>query len=97
MKPNPVIGDEAVIEYKILENESPVKIEIYDNIGQLLLTQVDGVKQIGWHEVRLSISSLASGNYYCLFKAGNYEEQVIFCILNLGLPQNQLLPTWIKN
>lgn len=75
--PNP-FNLSTVIEYEILE-EIPVKIEVYDLLGQKVRTLVDDTKQPGIYKITFDgfdkfNRMLASGIYFYKFQAGKYFE-----------------------
>jgi hypothetical protein len=49
-----------------------VKINVYNSLGQLVETLIDGEMQSGYHEVNFDASRLASGVYLYQLQAGEY-------------------------
>ncbi|MFH1052543.1 MAG: hypothetical protein V1779_16615 [bacterium] len=75
IKPNPVSGDEAVIEFEIATKDCPTKIEIYNSLNQLMAVPVESVMQPGRYEVTVPVGNWASGSYNYIMKAGPFEGQ----------------------
>ena len=75
VKPNPVAGGEATIEFEIATRDCPTKIEIYNNANQLVAVAVDKIMQPGRYEVTIPVGNWASGSYNYIMRAGTYEEQ----------------------
>ncbi len=75
VKPNPITGDEAVIEFEIANQDCPTKIEVYNNANQLVSVPVDKVMQPGRYEVTIPVGNWASGSCYYIMKAGPFEGQ----------------------
>ena len=69
--PNP-FNPSTTIKFT-LPIESRVKINVYNTIGQLVVTLVDGEMQLGYHEVNFDASRLASGIYLYQLQAGEYN------------------------
>ena len=57
-----------------LPTDSKVKINVYNSIGQLVKTLVDGEMSSGYHEVNFDASWLASGIYLYQLQAGEYNS-----------------------
>lgn len=51
---------------------SDVKIMVYNTLGQLVETLIDGEMQSGYHEINFDASRLASGVYLYHLRAGDY-------------------------
>ena len=51
-----------------------VKINVYNSLGQLVETLVDGEMQSGNHEVKFDASRLASGIYLYQLQVGEYNS-----------------------
>lgn len=75
IKPNPVVGDEAVIEFEVANVDCQTRIEVYNSANQLVATPVDKIMQPGRYEVVVPVNTWSSGSYYYIMKAGPYEEQ----------------------
>jgi hypothetical protein len=75
VKPNPISGDEATIEFEIATQDCPTKIEIYNSANQLVAVPVNQVMQPGRYEVSVPVGNWSSGSYYYIMKAGPFEDQ----------------------
>lgn len=53
-----------------LPEEGPVRIDVYDMLGRLVMTPVDREMPAGPHELVIDGSHLAGGVYVVVFKAG---------------------------
>ena len=51
-----------------------VVIKVYNLLGQLVTTPVDGVEIAGTHQVTLDMRRYASGMYLYVFQAGTYQQ-----------------------
>lgn len=69
--PNP-FNAEATIRYS-LPATSHVTLEIYDLLGNLVLTAVDGVQAAGLHQYLWQANRMPSGTYLYRIKAGKFE------------------------
>ena len=54
-----------------LPARSAVKLVVYNTLGQVVSTLVNGTEEAGYHEVKLDGATLASGVYLCRIQAGN--------------------------
>ena len=61
--PNP-FNPTTTITFTIPQNNSPIKLVIYNIKGELVSTLFDGIKNIGKHHINLDASALNSGVYY---------------------------------
>jgi len=68
--PNP-FNPSTTIKFA-LPADSKVKINVYNSIGQMVKTLVDGELGSGYHEVNFDASRLASGVYLYQLQAGEY-------------------------
>ena len=66
--PNP-FNPETVITYD-LADPGPVRLTVYDALGQRVEVVVDGVQPVGRHMVRWSGEGVASGVYFYVLEAG---------------------------
>ena len=60
--PNP-FNPSTTIEYAVPER-SHVVLNVYDTLGQLVSTLVNGEEEAGYHEVKFDGRALASGAYF---------------------------------
>jgi len=70
--PNP-FNPATTIRYS-LPADVHVVIRIYNLLGQLVMTHVDGIQTAGTHEVRLNMEGYVSGMYLCTLQAGEYRQ-----------------------
>ncbi|MCX6175593.1 MAG: T9SS type A sorting domain-containing protein [Ignavibacteriales bacterium] len=70
--PNP-FNPTTVISYQ-LSAVSNVKLQVYDVLGKLVATLVNGKVEAGNHKVDFNASMLASGVYIYKLTTGNYNE-----------------------
>lgn len=66
--PNP-FASRTVIEYGLPE-ASHVTVAVYDVVGRLVATLVDGKQAAGYHEAAWNAAGMASGVYLCRIQAG---------------------------
>jgi hypothetical protein len=68
--PNPVKG---VTQFEIeLENRTQVDVEVYNLMGQKVMTSNRGQMNAGQHRIQLDMSSFAPGLYFYTVNAGNH-------------------------
>lgn len=70
--PNPVGAGEAEIEYSVAY-EVPVKLTVYNMMGEEVKVLVDGLRQAGVYKVRIQKGELPSGTYVYRLEAGPYN------------------------
>jgi hypothetical protein len=70
--PNP-FNPVTVIEYE-LPIQSDIKIEVFDILGRLATTLVDGRKSAGFHSVQFDARNFSSGAYFYRIKAGDFVQ-----------------------
>ena len=66
--PNP-FNPATVIKYSIPQDQQ-VKLNVYNLLGQNVVTLVNGMQKAGQHEVNFNASNLASGVYFYKLEAG---------------------------
>jgi hypothetical protein len=69
--PNP-FNPSTEISYT-LETASPVKLTVYNALGEEALCLVNGLQEAGSHAVSFNAKSLSSGLYFYTLKAGNFS------------------------
>jgi len=55
-----------------LPTPSTVTLKVYDSAGQQVRTLYLGIRQAGYHAVRMEGEKLASGTYFYRLQAGNF-------------------------
>jgi hypothetical protein len=70
--PNPSAGNMQVF-YSLL-SEKPVSVEIYDMLGNKVLTQNAGLRNKGNNTLELQTETLPAGVYQCLFHKGSSTQ-----------------------
>ena len=70
--PNP-FNPSTTIRY-VLPQRSRVNLSVYNTLGQLVSTLVNGEEQAGQHEVKFDGSNLASGVYFYRLQAGSFVQ-----------------------
>ena len=68
--PNP-FNPTTIINYQI-PNSNYITLKVYDILGNVIKTLVDGYKTQGMHSVNFNASNLASGVYFYQLHAGNF-------------------------
>ncbi len=81
--PNP-FNPSTVIEYTVPE-ESQVRIDIYNAIGQRVTTLVNGMKRSGNYELRWNATNLSSGVYFYSIKATSNSDENFFTVKKMIL------------
>lgn len=71
IRPNPS-SNYALINYRLQGNEK-VSIVIYDITGKEVLRMDEGMQSRGVYNVKVDVSSMASGIYYYTVNAGSYK------------------------
>jgi hypothetical protein len=62
-----------MIQYSIPADQH-VALNIYNLLGQKVMTLVDGMQKAGQHEVNFNASNLASGVYFYKLEAGTQSS-----------------------
>ena len=70
--PNP-FNPSTVIRFQV-GTAAFVTLAVYDMLGNLVQTLVNGEKAAGNYEVTFETSRMASGTYFCCLEAGNFKE-----------------------
>ena len=73
-------GPRTTIRYT-LPDQLPVTLRVYDALGRLVSTLVEGEQAPGEHEVGIDATSLQSGVYYYRLVAGPYSESRKFTVV----------------
>jgi len=68
--PNP-FNPSTIIKYSVPQ-ETYVKLQVYNSIGEQIATLVDEVKQAGVYETKFKASSLPSGIYFYRLESGKF-------------------------
>ncbi|MBE0555755.1 MAG: hypothetical protein IH628_00870 [Proteobacteria bacterium] len=63
-------GRMAAITYE-LSVKAEVQLKLYDGLGTLILSQLEGYREAGVHTINLVTGGLAEGLYYYLIEAGD--------------------------
>ena len=77
--PNP-FASRTVIEYGLPE-ASHVSVSVYDAVGRLVATLVDGEQAAGYHEAEWNASGVASGVYLYRIQAGSYARTLKMVVM----------------
>lgn len=78
-KPNP-FTDQTTITYELSE-QLHVKLEIFNILGQKMMTVTDGIQEAGVYTKTVNTRSLPSGIYFCQLQAGDTYIETIKMIL----------------
>jgi photosystem II stability/assembly factor-like uncharacterized protein len=68
--PNP-FNPNTTIKFE-LSQKSQVSLKVFNALGQLVTTLVNGEQEAGYHEVKFNGSNLASGVYFYRIQAGDF-------------------------
>lgn len=77
--PNP-FNPSTIIAYSLPE-KTKIRIDVYDNLGVLLATLLDEVKEAGDYQFSLNLSNFASGVYLLRMHAGDFSQIRKMCLL----------------
>ncbi len=77
--PNP-FNSTAVIKYGLPE-ANQVNIQVFDVMGRLVTTLVDGKHAAGFHTIVFDGNHIASGLYFYSIKAGNFNKTMKFTLM----------------
>lgn len=64
-----------------LPNQGQVKLEIFNALGQKILTILDEVKQAGNHEIEFDAGDLPSGVYFVRMQSGQFSDARKFLLM----------------
>ena len=70
--PNP-FNPSTVISYN-LKQAGPVKLQVYNSLGQQVATLANGTQSAGIHKVTFNAAGLNSGLYFYKLQAGNFTQ-----------------------
>lgn len=70
--PNP-FNPATTIKYQ-LAKDTKVKLTVYDVLGKMVATLVNGNKPAGYYEMKFDASNFASGLYFYRIEAGDFNE-----------------------
>ena len=70
--PNP-FNSSTIIKYQI-PKENWVKINLYNILGEKILTLFEGEQKAGEHEIKLNSNELPSGNYFYSLETDSHRE-----------------------
>jgi hypothetical protein len=68
--PNP-FDHGTIIGYQVAKTQH-VTLEVYNSLGAKIATLVDGVHNAGNYQVQLNTTSLSTGLYYYIMRAGSF-------------------------
>ncbi|KAA3610445.1 MAG: T9SS C-terminal target domain-containing protein [Calditrichaeota bacterium] len=73
--PNP-FNPETTIRFDVpLKNgDTRIKVRIFNNIGQIVETMVDGIISSGQHTIKWNAADFSSGVYYLVFESGQFVQ-----------------------
>jgi subtilisin-like proprotein convertase family protein len=57
-----------------LVNPSPVRLQLFNTLGQQMTTLIDGNMNAGSHQIIFDGSNFASGTYFAILRAGDFVE-----------------------
>jgi hypothetical protein len=72
--PNP-FNPSTVIRYTLPE-QSRVKLDVFNTLGQHVATLFDGIREAGNHQTAFDATQLPGGLYICRMQAGDYSETI---------------------
>ncbi|MCF7803311.1 MAG: T9SS type A sorting domain-containing protein [Candidatus Marinimicrobia bacterium] len=77
--PNP-FNARTALEYT-LPKESDVTLRVYDLRGQVVYQRNPGQQQAGTHRITVNASDWASGIYFCVLSANNFQQRIKMVLL----------------
>jgi len=81
--PNP-FNPTTTIPYRLSAvsgQQSAVTLKVYNVLGELVETLVDERQRPGRYRARWDASKVASGVYFCCFKAGDYRQTIKMVVM----------------
>jgi hypothetical protein len=77
--PNPI--EQNLLRYRYeLTAYAPVRLEVYNALGQLLLSRNEGEQSVGEHQSVLSVAAFTEGAYFAVLKTGDSQKTVSFVV-----------------
>jgi hypothetical protein len=77
--PNPAMST-TTVRYG-LEEDGPVRLELYNAAGELLRTPIDGAQRRGEYALTLDLTGLPSGLYYYRLRVGAWERSRMMMVV----------------
>ena len=77
--PNP-FNPSTIIKYSVLL-QSKIKIALYDIIGNEVNTLLEGIQEVGIHEINLTADNLSSGVYFVSMTGKNFSKSIKITLL----------------
>lgn len=79
--PNPV-SDRIKIDFWVSDDNTPVRIDLYDIEGRKIGTLYSSILQTGTYEMTFSTENVDSGAYILKYKAGNFVKDIRIAVVN---------------
>ena len=67
-------GDHFTVQYYTERDIERPKFEIFDILGRLITSSVEGYAQKGWNTITIPINKLTSGTYICRVSGSGYTQ-----------------------
>ena len=75
--PNPIDQNVLRYRYELIES-APVRLSVYNALGQLFFSKNEGEQPIGEYQSVISIASFTDGTYFAVLNTGNSQKVVPF-------------------